>query len=115
MFRQAVPITSLFFSSGLASDQPPLRPKIYGAAFVRTKSSDFHADQLHKNGLALDSKFADEKPEIGRDGKWQYDIYDPDLTRIELMEPAPAKDPSLHRCASQTMNSFLPSGETPIQ
>jgi catechol 2,3-dioxygenase-like lactoylglutathione lyase family enzyme len=50
-------------------------------------------DQLHKNGLALDSKFADDKPEIGRDGKWQYDIYDPDLTRIELMEPAPARDP----------------------
>jgi catechol 2,3-dioxygenase-like lactoylglutathione lyase family enzyme len=50
-------------------------------------------DQLHKNGLAADSKFADEKSEIGRDGKWQYDIFDPDLTRIELMEPAPSKDP----------------------
>jgi catechol 2,3-dioxygenase-like lactoylglutathione lyase family enzyme len=50
-------------------------------------------DQLHKNGLALDSKFADDKSEIGRDGKWQFDIFDPDLTRIELMEPAPVKDP----------------------
>ena len=50
-------------------------------------------DQLHKNGLAHNSKFADDKPEIGRDGKWQYDVYDPDLTRIELMEPAPTKDP----------------------
>ena len=50
-------------------------------------------DQLHRNGLAPDSQFADDKPEIGRDGKWQYDVYDPDLTRIELMEPAPAKDP----------------------
>jgi catechol 2,3-dioxygenase-like lactoylglutathione lyase family enzyme len=50
-------------------------------------------DQLHKNGLALDSKFADDKSEIGRDGKWQFDIFDPDLTRIELMEPAPTKDP----------------------
>jgi catechol 2,3-dioxygenase-like lactoylglutathione lyase family enzyme len=50
-------------------------------------------DQLHKNGLAPDSKFADDKSEIGRDGKWQFDIFDPDLTRIELMEPAPAKDP----------------------
>jgi len=50
-------------------------------------------DQLHKNGLAPDSKFADDKSEIGRDGKWQYDIFDPDLTRIELMEPTPAKDP----------------------
>jgi catechol 2,3-dioxygenase-like lactoylglutathione lyase family enzyme len=50
-------------------------------------------DQLHKNGLAPDSKFADDKSEIGRDGKWQFDIFDPDLTRIELMEPEPAKDP----------------------
>jgi catechol 2,3-dioxygenase-like lactoylglutathione lyase family enzyme len=50
-------------------------------------------DQLHKNGLPRDSKFADDKSEIGRDGKWQFDIFDPDLTRIELMEPAPTKDP----------------------
>jgi len=50
-------------------------------------------DLLHKNGLASDSKFADDKSEIGRDGKWQFDIFDPDLTRIELMEPTPAKEP----------------------
>jgi catechol 2,3-dioxygenase-like lactoylglutathione lyase family enzyme len=50
-------------------------------------------EQLHENGLAPDSKFADDKSEIGRDGKWQFDIFDPDWTRIELMEPAPAKDP----------------------
>jgi hypothetical protein len=50
-------------------------------------------DQLHKNGLAPDSKFADDKSEIGRDGKWQFDIFDPDFTRIEFMEPAPVKDP----------------------
>jgi catechol 2,3-dioxygenase-like lactoylglutathione lyase family enzyme len=50
-------------------------------------------DLLHENGLAPDSKFADDKSEIGRDGKWQFDIFDPDLTRIELMEPSPTKDP----------------------
>jgi catechol 2,3-dioxygenase-like lactoylglutathione lyase family enzyme len=50
-------------------------------------------DLLHKNGLAPGSQFADDKSEIGRDGKWQFDIFDPDLTRIELMEPTPAKDP----------------------
>jgi catechol 2,3-dioxygenase-like lactoylglutathione lyase family enzyme len=50
-------------------------------------------DQLHKNGLALDSKYADDKSEIGRDGKWQFDIFDPDWTRIEFMEPSPAQDP----------------------
>ncbi|MGB7438312.1 MAG: VOC family protein [Candidatus Acidiferrum sp.] len=50
-------------------------------------------DQLHKNGLAPDSKFADDKSEIGRDGKWQFDIFDADWTRIELMEPTPTEDP----------------------
>jgi catechol 2,3-dioxygenase-like lactoylglutathione lyase family enzyme len=34
-----------------------------------------------------------ETPKIGRDGKWQYNLYDPDLTRVELMEPKPVKKP----------------------
>jgi catechol 2,3-dioxygenase-like lactoylglutathione lyase family enzyme len=50
-------------------------------------------DQLHKNGLAPDSRLADDKSEIGRDGKWQFDIFDRDLTRIEFMEPTPTKAP----------------------
>lgn len=28
----------------------------------------------------------DEQAEIGRDGKWQLDVFDPDLSRVELME-----------------------------
>ncbi len=35
----------------------------------------------------------DEKPEIGRDGKWQFNLYDPNFTRVELMEPKPVKKP----------------------
>lgn len=35
----------------------------------------------------------DDKPKIGRDGKWQYNLYDPDQTRIELMEFTPAEKP----------------------
>lgn len=34
-----------------------------------------------------------EKPQIGRDGKWQLNLYDPDLTRVELMEPKPVRKP----------------------
>ena len=54
---------------------------------------DIHhaADQLHKNGLA---KF--DGPEIGRDGKWGLDAYDPDGTRVEVMEFTPAKTPCCH-------------------
>jgi len=34
-----------------------------------------------------------EQPKIGRDGKWQLNLYDPDLTRAELMEPKPVQKP----------------------
>jgi catechol 2,3-dioxygenase-like lactoylglutathione lyase family enzyme len=34
-----------------------------------------------------------EKPKIGRDGKWQLNLYDPNLTRAELMEPKPVQKP----------------------
>jgi lactoylglutathione lyase len=34
-----------------------------------------------------------EKPKIGRDGKWQLNLYDPNLTRAELMEPKPVEKP----------------------
>src|ERR1700691_960489 len=32
-----------------------------------------------------------EQPKIGRDGKWQLNLYDPNLTRCELMEPKPVE------------------------
>jgi catechol 2,3-dioxygenase-like lactoylglutathione lyase family enzyme len=36
---------------------------------------------------------ASEKPKIGRDGKWQFNLYDPNFTRVELMEPKPVEKP----------------------
>jgi catechol 2,3-dioxygenase-like lactoylglutathione lyase family enzyme len=41
-----------------------------------------------------------EGPKIGRDGKWQLNLYDPDLTRAELMEPKPVEKP----CCSPFLN-----------
>jgi catechol 2,3-dioxygenase-like lactoylglutathione lyase family enzyme len=34
-----------------------------------------------------------EAPKIGKDGKWQLNLYDPDLTRVELMEFTPVEKP----------------------
>jgi len=34
-----------------------------------------------------------EKPKIGRDGKWQLNLYDPNGTRAELMDPKPVEKP----------------------
>lgn len=42
--------------------------------------------------LKRDAKLT-EKPQIGRDGKWQLNLYDPDLTRVEMMEPKPVRKP----------------------
>ena len=35
----------------------------------------------------------DEQAEIGKDGKWQLDVFDPDFSRVELMEFKPAQKP----------------------
>jgi catechol 2,3-dioxygenase-like lactoylglutathione lyase family enzyme len=35
----------------------------------------------------------EEHAQMGRDGKWQLNIYDPDFTRVELMEFKPAQKP----------------------
>jgi catechol 2,3-dioxygenase-like lactoylglutathione lyase family enzyme len=47
--------------------------------------------KLRANGLL---KF--DHPEIGRDGKWSFDIYDPDGNRVEFMEPGNAQEPCCH-------------------
>jgi catechol 2,3-dioxygenase-like lactoylglutathione lyase family enzyme len=51
---------------------------------------DVHAAeaQLRKNGWS-----GNEQPKIGRDGKWQLNLYDPDDTRVEFMEFTPTQKP----------------------
>ena len=52
--------------------------------------TDIHATQqkLIGNGAKLT-----EEPKIGRGGKWQLNVYDPDDTRIEFMEFTPVQKP----------------------
>jgi len=51
---------------------------------------DIHAaeQQLIKNGWK-----PTEEPKVGRDGKWQLNVYDPDDTRVEFMEFTPKEKP----------------------
>ncbi len=51
--------------------------------------ADIH--KAYKEVLARGYKA--EKPQIGRDGKWQLNLYDPDDTRAEFMEPKPVRKP----------------------
>ncbi len=43
----------------------------------------------------------DEKAQMGRDGKWQLNLYDPDLTRVELMEFKPTEKPCCSEFTAQ--------------
>jgi catechol 2,3-dioxygenase-like lactoylglutathione lyase family enzyme len=51
---------------------------------------DIHAAEakIKANGVA-----SYDGPEVGRDGKWSLDLYDPDGTRVELMEFTPVEKP----------------------
>jgi catechol 2,3-dioxygenase-like lactoylglutathione lyase family enzyme len=51
---------------------------------------DIHATQKRviENGFQ-----PAEEPKVGRDGKWQLNLYDPDDTRIEFMEFTPKEKP----------------------
>jgi catechol 2,3-dioxygenase-like lactoylglutathione lyase family enzyme len=62
-----------------------------GVANVKTAEGE-----LEKAGVKMT-----EDPKIGRDGKWQLNLYDPDLTRIELMEFTPSQKPC---CSDYTGN-----------
>jgi catechol 2,3-dioxygenase-like lactoylglutathione lyase family enzyme len=42
---------------------------------------------------AVERGYKAEQPQIGRDGKWQLNLYDPNYTRVELMEPKPVRKP----------------------
>jgi catechol 2,3-dioxygenase-like lactoylglutathione lyase family enzyme len=48
------------------------------------------------------------RPQIGRDGKWQFNDYDPDLTRIEVMEFTAAAKPC---CSEFTAANPTPEGQ----
>jgi catechol 2,3-dioxygenase-like lactoylglutathione lyase family enzyme len=52
-------------------------------------------EALQKKGAALN-----DQTKIGRDGKWQLNLYDPNFTRVELMEPKPVRTP----CCSPILN-----------
>jgi lactoylglutathione lyase len=48
-----------------------------------------------------------QPPKIGRDGKWQLNLYDPNFTRAELMEPKPVEKP----CCSPILDLPVPSAQ----
>jgi lactoylglutathione lyase len=50
---------------------------------------------------AVEMGLKPEQPKIGRDGKWQLNLYDPNGTRVEMMEPKPVRAPCCSPMANQ--------------
>jgi catechol 2,3-dioxygenase-like lactoylglutathione lyase family enzyme len=52
--------------------------------------TDIHATEQRLKDAGVNLT---EQPKIGRDGKWQLNVYDPDQTRVEFMEFKPVQKP----------------------
>lgn len=51
-------------------------------------------DHIHAAAQTVAARgFKASPPQIGRDGKWQQNLYDPDGTRVEMMGPKPVEKP----------------------
>jgi catechol 2,3-dioxygenase-like lactoylglutathione lyase family enzyme len=50
----------------------------------------------------------DARPQMGRDGKWQFNLYDPDMVRVELMEFSAVEKPC---CSNFTAANPSPTGQ----
>jgi catechol 2,3-dioxygenase-like lactoylglutathione lyase family enzyme len=58
-----------------------------------------YEDRLHNHHVG---------PQLGRDGKWQYNLFDPDGTRVELMEFSAVEKPC---CSEFTALNPTPGGQ----
>ena len=50
----------------------------------------------------------DAHPQMGKDGKWQFNLFDPDMVRVELMEFSAVEKPC---CSSFTAGNPTPTGQ----
>jgi hypothetical protein len=108
--------TSLAQTSGDSSPNsqpsPTSRPAIVGVAHIGLKTDDLAAARKFYTGvLGFQEPFSlDKAPangtcllltyfKVNDHLKWQYNMYDPNFTRVELMEPKPVQKP----CCSPIM------------
>lgn len=71
-----------------AKDPTPRRLGVLNHLALGVPSVAAGYEQVKQRGLN-----PEKPPQIGRDGKWQLNLYDPNFTRTELMEPKPVQTP----------------------
>ena len=71
-----------------------------GLSAASLGSSDHFSLGVHDMKKAAELLYSEDRipeknsgPKIGRDGKWQYNFFDPDGTRAEIMEFQPVGKP----------------------
>jgi hypothetical protein len=53
--------------------------------------SDFHLDKHRTSSKRVSDPTSIRSPQVGRNRRWQLNLFDPDGSRAELMEPFPIK------------------------
>lgn len=83
-------LTSGPSGSGIPTNMTQHQLGVLNHLSVGVRSMSAAAAEL-KNGDRLDCEHVG--PQIGKDGKWQFNLFDPDMTRVELMEFTPVEKP----------------------
>ena len=69
--------------------EPPTRSSLGSQHHMCLETSDIQAS--HRTALDRGAPADRTTPRVGRNGRWQLNLFDPDGSRTELMEPRPAK------------------------
>jgi lactoylglutathione lyase len=79
----------------MLNDKPPTRQQLGSQHHACLLVADIQAAwEIVRARTPADKRGALQKPRIGRNNKWQLNLFDPDGTRVELMEPFPTRIPA---------------------
>jgi lactoylglutathione lyase len=78
----------------MLNDAPPTRQQLGSQHHACLLVPDIQAAWEHVRARTPAARRgALQKPRIGRNNKWQLNLFDADGTRVELMEPWPTRGP----------------------
>lgn len=76
----------------MLNDKPPTRQQLGSQHHACLLVADIQAAwEVVRARTPPDKRGGLQKPRIGRNNKWQLNLFDPDGTRVELMEPFPTR------------------------
>ena len=73
---------------------PPTRQRLGSMHHICLQVPDIQAAKKTANERGIPADEQRYQPRVGRNGRWQLNLFDPDGSRTELMEPIPAQRPT---------------------